>query len=317
MLDNVIGQERAKQILNLLTHGYHRRGIIPPVGVFGGTGLGKTHLVSEWCKHIGAEEIYINGTSVKDALAFRAYFAEARKNSSKHYIVFIDECHNLPKKVQDTMLSVLEDPAILCTTAPTDMGMTLCVDGNRFISKGDIMRESLPKNMTFVLATTDPVQLKDPILNRLRKITLAPYTLDDKIAIAMLHIGKQGLNISIETCEKLAKRARSIRHLKDDLCETYVDINSLYASNDDETLETLDDLLGIDADGANDQDRDYLDYLSVTGVVGLDTMAGRLCIDKQEILKTIEPFLLAHGWIIITGRGRALTEAGHKKVYDD
>ncbi len=317
MLDDVIGQERPKKVLNLLTHGFKRRGIIPPIGVFGGSGLGKTHLVTAWCDEIGAKQVYINATSVKDALAFRTFFKEARKDSSNYYIIFIDECHNLPKRVQENMLSVLEDPAILCTTAPVDMGMVRCVDGARFIEKGDIMREELPKNMSFVMATTDPAQLKESILNRLRKLTLSPYTLDDKIEIAMKHIGSRGFNIGAGACEQLAMRSRSIRHLVDDLCETYVDVNSLYASNDDETLETLDDLLGIDSDGANDQDRDYMEYLADNNIMGIDSMAGRLRVDKKEILKTIEPFLLAKGWISITGRGRVLTESGHKKVYGD
>ena len=62
---------------------------------------------------------------------------------------------------------------------------------------------------------------------------------------------------------------------------------------------------------------DYLEYLSVNKTVGLDTMAGKLRIDKQEILQHVEPFLLSKGWVQITGRGRRLTEAGYKKVLGD
>jgi len=313
-LDNVVGQDRAKQSLNLLTHGYKRRGFIPPVGIFGGSGLGKTHLVDSWAKEIGAQSIYVNGTAIKDALAFRGFFEQARENQSDYFIIFVDECHGLPNKVQENLLSVLEQPAILCTVAPRDMGAVRCVDGRRFIDKGDIMREELPKNMSFVLATTDPAQLKEPVLNRLRRIQLSPYTMEDKIMIACKHFASQGADATSVIHKALATRSRSIRHLKSELCETFMDISSLYGGHETDALSALDDMLGIDPDGANDQDMDYLQYLTQNPTVGVDTMAGKLGIDKLQITKHVEPFLLEKGWICITGRGRRLTEAGANKI---
>ena len=315
MLDNVVGQERAKETLKLLTHGYKRRGFMPPVGIFGPSGLGKTHLVESWAEEIGATAIYINGTAVKDALAFREFFNEANNNPGNYYIMFVDECHGLPRKVQDNLLSVLEQPAVLCTVAPKDMGVVACVDGRRFIEKGNLMREALPKNMSFVLATTDPAKLKEPVLNRLRKVQLQPYTIQDKVEIAMRHLGRD-INVSETIYTALANRCRSIRHLKVDLCDPLVDIHTLYGGNEADSLEALDNMLGIDHDGATDQDRDYLEYLGDNPTVGLDTMAGKLGVDKQEVAKNIEPFLLSKGWIIITGRGRKLTEAGYQKVLE-
>ncbi len=317
MLNKVIGQERAKKALELLMHGYKRRGVVPPVGIFGGSGLGKTHLVSSWAQDIGANVVYINGTAVKDALVFRKFFSEAADNPSQYYIMFVDECHGLPKRVQDNLLSVLEDPAILCTIAPKDVGMVQCVDGKRFIEKGDIMREALPSNMSFVLATTDPAKLKEPVLNRLRKIHLSPYTIKDKIAIAMMHLVEHGTTASETICTALASRSRSIRHLKAELCETFMDLRSLHGTSEKFTLSTLDDMLGIDSDGANDLDKDYLEYVADNNTVGLETLAGKLRVDKLEILKNIEPFLLEKGWIHITGRGRRLTDAGYKKVFGE
>ena len=317
MLNKVVGQDRAKQALQLVAHAYKRKGVIPPIGIFGGSGLGKTHIVSAWAKEIGAEQIYINGTAVKDAIAFRAFFDQARKDPRNYYIMFVDECHGLPKKVQENLLSVLEDPAILCTTATTDLGYTQCVDGNRYISKGDIAREALPKNMSFVLATTDPAQLKETVLNRLRKISLVQYTTAEKIQIAMEHLGEHGVNSGDVICRALSNRARSIRHLKNELCEVFMDIHSLYGGSNDTVMNTLDDMLGIDADGANDIDRDYMEYLAENNTVGLETMAGKLRVDKAELVKTVEPFLLEKGWVMITGRGRRLTSAGFQKISGD
>lgn len=317
MLTNVVGQEQAKQALMLLTHGYKRRKYIPPVGIFGGSGLGKTHLVQSWAEEIGAKMIYMNGTAIKDALAFRAYFQEARENQKDFFIVFIDECHGLPRKVQDNLLSVLEQPAVLCTTAPKEMGVVQTVDGRRYIEKGDVMREELPDNMAFVLATTEPIKLQDPVLNRLRQINLTPYTLEDKIKIAMMHLDTNGVKADETIYRALAERSRSIRNLKVQLCETFMDIRTLTGDDNIDCLDTLDNMLGIDSDGATDQDKDYLEYLSSNPTVGLDTMAGKLSVDKVEVAKKIEPFLLSKGWIQITGRGRKLTDAGYKKILGD
>jgi len=316
-LSKVVGQDRAKESLKLLTHGYKRRGYIPPVGVFGGSGLGKTHLVEAWAEEIGAKLIYVNGTAVKDALAFRSFFKDAWENQGEYYIVFVDECHGLPKKVQENLLSVLEQPAILCTVAPKELGVVRCVDGRRYVDKGDIIREELPKNMSFVLATTDPAKLKEPVLNRLRKIQLSPYTMEHKIEIAMAHLSQQGIRSNEVIFQALATRSRSIRHLKGELCEVFMDIRSLYGDDDQDSLSALDDMLGIDSDGANDMDRDYMEYLSENPTVGLDTMAGKLGVDKSEVSTHVEPFLLEKGWIQITGRGRKLTEAGFKKILGD
>jgi len=315
MLEDVIGQVRAKKVLNLLSRTYDRKGTMPPVGFFGSTGLGKTHLATEWANELGAKLLYINGTAVKDALAFRSFFDEARKDPTSYYIVFVDECHGLPNKVQENLLSVLEDPAILCTVAPRDMGVVTCVDKRKYIEKGDIIREALPTNMSFALATTDPAKMKDTILNRLRKVQLEPYTIDDKIAIAKQHLVAEGVNSNLIVHEALANRSRSIRHLKHELCETFVDLHGLFEP--DEQLDMLDDMLGIDGDGATDLDRDYLEYLAAHTMAGVDTLAGRIGIDKKELLTRIEPYLLGKGWIAITGRGRTLTEEGRKKIFGD
>jgi Holliday junction DNA helicase RuvB len=288
--------------------------MIPPIGVFGGSGLGKTHLVTQWANEIGAKVVYINGTSIKDALAFRGFFKEAREDSRNYYLIFIDETHRLPVKVQENLLSVLEDPAILCTVAPREMGRTVCVDGVRYIEKGDVMREELPKNMSFIMATTNPAALKDAFMTRLRKVQLTPYTMEDKIEIAMSHLSEHGTSAGTTVLAAIANRSRNMRHLKDELCETFIDIQSLYGEDQDDSLEIMDDMLGIDSDGATDQDIDYLEYLVENNTVGLDTMAGKLRVDKKELIKTIEPFLLEKGWIAITGKGRRLTSAGFDKI---
>jgi len=253
-------------------------------------------------------------------VAFRSYIADARKSSASHHIIFVDECHNLPSKVQENLLSVLESPAVLCTVANKDMRV-ISKNGNAtWVAKGDVLREELPDNISFIFATTDPVELKDTILNRLRKIQLEPYSLMEKSSIARDYLLDQGVNLDnlAELGDELSQRCRNIRHLKNDLCETYIDISGIYGSEDLETqLAHLDEMLGIDEEGATDQDLDYLDYVGNHRIVGLDTLAGILQIDSKEVKNRIEPFLLEKGWIAKTNKGRQLTYKGYKKVFGE
>lgn len=319
-LENVIGQDRAKQVLQLMGRSFHRRKKLPPCGIFGQSGLGKTHLVNTFAEWMGFKVIYINGTAIKDSLAFRAYFKEAAKNKDYYYIVFIDECHNLPRKVQENLLSVLEEPSILCTIAPKEMGNITCIDGPRFIDKGDVMREALPTNMSFFVATTDPAMLKDTVLNRLRRIQLEPYTVAEKAEIAAQYL--MGHNVDMgedagDTCLKLAQRSRSIRHLKGEICETFLDISTISDDDVPGRMELLDDMLGIDEEGATDMDLDYLDYIGQHKIAGVEVLASILRTEKKDVLTRIEPFLLEKGWIVVTSKGRKLTNGGYRKVFGE
>ncbi len=314
-MKNVVGQPRAKQMLELMKQTLIRTGTLPPVLLLGPSGHGKTHLVTEWAREFGGEVIYVNATAVKDSLAFREYFKNAIQDPTRRYLVFVDEAHMLPNKIQDNLLSVLENPAILCTVANKEVGNVHCIDGHRWVEKGDIIREALPKNMSFAFATTDSSRLKDTILNRLRKINLEPYTIEDKIEIAINYLAKNDQVLTdIDVYHELARRSRSIRQLCSELCETYIDISVTYQGSAQERLSVMDSLLGIDKDGATDLDRKYMEYISVNGIASLATMAGYLKIDKDEIVGRLEPFLLEKGWIQITGKGRILTNSGCNKL---
>ena len=315
--NHIIGQEKAKKMLTLLGHSFLKNGKLPPVGVFGSSGLGKTFLMTQFSEAIHANLIYINGSAVKDPLAFRKYFADAKQDQTRQHLVFIDECHLLPRKIQENMLSILEQPAILCTAATKDVGNVQTVDGMRWIEKGDVIREALPDNLSFVLATTDTGKMKDTMLNRLRKIHLEQYSLEEKTMIALQALGEADINTDEVLAKALAKRCRNIRNLKNDIIATYSDIATSNITSDvDSSLELLDEVMGIDADGASDRDNKYLRCLYENGTTGVDTLATYLHTDKLDIVNNMEPFLLEREWIVVSSKGRKLTQAGHQKVRD-
>jgi holliday junction DNA helicase RuvB len=316
-LEDVVGQTRAKKKLALFAMTFKKEKRIPNLGVWAGAGQGKTTLVRAWVESLNISEgmrqnadmIYINGTALKDIISLRECFEKANEYPATSFLIFIDEAHGLKKDIQTAMLSMLESPYILTCTAPRDVGAVKTPEGiTRFIEKGDILREQVPENISFALASTDRYKLIAPLVDRLRHVELDEYTQDEVVDIARRNM--TGM-VPHDHLMGLAKRHRSVRHLIEELCTTYAEIVSAYGGPD---IDMLDDVLGIDADGASHGDIAYMKYVGRHGPVGVDNIANFLSKDIREIKENLEPFLLKKGWVKTGGRGRMLTEDGKRKI---
>lgn len=309
--NNIVGQVKAKKILKLkIDAAKSNGGKFPHLFFAGRSGNGKTTLAQALAGEMDAEMIYINGTVVKDPMQFREYFVNAIKDRHKHYFVFIDEAHCVPRKVQESLLSVLEEPAILCTVTNRDITIQY---GNisKYYEKGSIIREKLPANLSFIFASTDKGLINEPLLNRLYVVDIQEYSDHEKALIAKIYLEDKGINnIDLTMCHKLAVRSRSIRHLKSAICDTMADIVTAYKNID---LSLLDEVLDIDEDGISNDDINYLQYLQKNGVVGLANLASYMRKQPEEIQFKIEPHLLSKGLIQINKSGRSLTQLGINK----
>jgi len=307
-LEEIVGQERPKKLLALFSKTFDRRGRLPNLGVFGRSGMGKTALISAWCESLGAEVLETNGTSVESVLTLREFMHQAREAPEQHFMVFIDEAHALPKKTQTALLTMLEAPYVLTAIAPREIGYVETPEGRSiFIDKGDTIREAMPHNLSFALATTDPQKLLDTLLSRVRRVELDEYAESHLVEIATKHLPNAP---EMHLCG-LVRRMRSIRHLIDTLAETYQDIVDAEGEGN---LQLLDELLGIDGEGATKNDIQYLEYLEVNGVSGVANLAGWLRKDPKDVEAKMEPFLMAKGWVARTRRGRELTPLGKMKL---
>jgi Holliday junction DNA helicase RuvB len=76
-----------------------------------------------------------------------------------------------------------------------------------------------------------------------------------------------------------------------------------------DALNAAFELKGIDANGMTRSDREYLRRLVVSDEpVGIETLASALGESPETLEESIEPFLLRHGFINRTPRGRVATE---------
>lgn len=309
-LGAIVGQERLKKVFHLFTKTFERTGRMPNLGMFGRSGMGKTALVKAWCGSLGAEVFEINGTSIGDILAVREFMLQAHEQPDKHFMLFIDEAHALKKSVQTSLLTMLEEPFCLTAEAPRDLGHIIGPDGRGyFVSKGDIIREKMPENLSVTLATTDPHRVLKTVISRLRTMELDEYSDAQLVLIAEKNLP----NAPEIHLMGLARRMRSIRHMIDTLITMYSDIVDAEGKPN---MQMLDDLLGIDEDGATKNDILYLRYLEANGASGVVNVASFLKKDAKEVETDVEPFLMAKGWVGRARRGRELTQLGRAKLLE-
>lgn len=173
-----VGQQRVKENLELLINAALQGRKFPHIGLFGPAGSGKTMLSEIVAEALGAKLVYINGSAVTSSVVFRGPIARAVKESGgrQQYLIVVDECHAIPRKVQDGLLSVLEEPAVLCTVVEKRTQLP----NGKCLEKGQILKEKLPNNVAFVFCTTDKAKLTDAMESRLHPLNLDEYSLPEK-----------------------------------------------------------------------------------------------------------------------------------------
>jgi Holliday junction DNA helicase RuvB len=311
-----IGQDGPKENLRLLINAAKRGRKFPHIGLFGPAGSGKTTLAEIICEELDAELIYINGAAVTSPVVFRKPIARAvqQNGKDKQYIIVIDECHCLPSKVQNNLLSVTEEPAILCT--PVERKTKL--PNGSFLQKGDILKEKLPENVSFIFATTDKGKINGPLSSRLHPVDLDEYTVEHKETVVKQSLNKHSVTLEEDDFTLIGSIGKSMRHIKK-LCDRIVD----YAVGQDRcVLDHADvlriiDILGINELGCDKNDQRYLDYVKERGPVSLSNIARYMNVEEKEVKEKIEPFLIRKEWVEITSKGRVITNSGFIQVFGE
>lgn len=306
MLEDFIGQEDIKRNLELLISGVAKGRQAPHLLITGPTGAGKTTLAEKFAKEIGAEPpIYINAAAIINPIGLRNPIATALKNAdeSKKFIIIIDEAHALDHTVQTLLLSALEKPSILSTP----LSRNINIGSGRVLKKGDILRERLPSNVTFIFCTTDKSGLLDTLCNRLHNLHIEEYNLQDKVAYIRKELVKENLTIEDDAAETLGKGSKNMRHLTK-LVDRLVDYQKDKTVIQAKSINGLFGILGIDEFGRDKSDVKYINYVSRTGPVSVANIAQYLNVSQKETVEKIEPFLIRSEWVTISKRGRELTQ---------
>ena len=299
LLDDYIGQEKAKEILNVYITAARERGeALDHVLFYGPPGLGKTTLAG-----IIANEMHVNiKITSGPAIEKPGEMAAIPNNLQEGDVLFVDEIHRLNRQVEEVLYPAMEDYAI-----------------DIMIGKGASARSirlDLPK-FTLVGATTRVGMLTAPLRDRFGVIhRLEFYTVEELKRIIARSAKVLDVGIDDAGATALARRSRGTPRLANRLLKRVRDFAQVkydgYITEDVANYAL--DLLDVDKCGLDQTDRNLLMTIIERfdgGPVGLDTLAASLSEDSGTIEDVYEPYLLKNGFIQRTPRGRIVTDLAY------
>lgn len=299
LLDDCIGQEKAKEILKVYITAARERGeALDHVLFYGPPGLGKTTLAG-----IIANEMHVNiKITSGPAIEKPGEMAAILNNLQEGDVLFVDEIHRLNRQVEEVLYPAMEDYAI-----------------DIMIGKGASARSirlDLPK-FTLVGATTRVGMLTAPLRDRFGVIhRLEFYTVEELKRIIARSAKVLDVGIDDAGATALARRSRGTPRLANRLLKRVRDFAQVkydgYITEDVANYAL--DLLDVDKCGLDQTDRNLLMTIIERfdgGPVGLDTLAASLSEDSGTIEDVYEPYLLKNGFIQRTPRGRIVTDLAY------
>lgn len=299
MLEDYIGQEKAKETLKIYIEAAKARGeALDHVLFYGPPGLGKTTLAC-----IIANEMNVNiKITSGPAIEKPGEMAAILNNLQEGDVLFVDEIHRLNRQVEEVLYPAMEDYAI-----------------DIMIGKGASARSirlDLPK-FTLVGATTRAGMLTAPLRDRFGVVNrMEFYTVEELKTIILRSARVLEVGIDERGAYALARRSRGTPRLANRLLKRVRDFAQVKYDGyiTEEVANYALDLLDVDKEGLDQTDRGLLLIMIEKfqgGPVGLDTLAAAIGEDAGTIEDVYEPYLLKNGFIQRTPRGRVVTESAY------
>ncbi|MCH1983580.1 Holliday junction branch migration DNA helicase RuvB [Ruminococcus sp. OA3] len=301
-LDDYIGQEKTKENLRIYIEAARRRGdALDHVLFYGPPGLGKTTLAGIIANEMGVNMKVTSGPAIEKP----GEMAAILNNLQEGDVLFVDEIHRLNRQVEEVLYPAMEDFAI-----------------DIMIGKGATARSirlDLPR-FTLVGATTRAGLLTAPLRDRFGVIHHLEFYQEEELETIIQH-SAQVLGVKIDTkgAAALARRARGTPRLANRLLKRVRDFAQVKYDGiiTEEVAVYALDLLEVDQYGLDSCDRMILTTLIekfAGGPAGLDTLAAAIGEDSGTIEDVYEPYLLKHGFLNRTPRGRCATVKAYEHL---
>ena len=296
MLDDYIGQEKAKTMLKVYIEAAKGRGeALDHVLFYGPPGLGKTTLAGIIANEMGVHMKITSGPAIEKP----GEMAAILNNLQEGDVLFVDEIHRLNRQVEEVLYPAMEDYAI-----------------DIMIGKGAAARSirlDLPK-FTLVGATTRAGMLTAPLRDRFGVINRLEFYTDQELKTIITRSAKVlDVEIDEQGALELARRSRGTPRLANRLLKRVRDFAQIRYDGiiTEQVAVYALDLLDVDRYGLDHIDRNILMTMIQKfggGPVGLDTLAASIGEDSGTIEEVYEPYLLKNGFLQRTPRGRVVTE---------
>ncbi|GHV26962.1 Holliday junction ATP-dependent DNA helicase RuvB [Synergistales bacterium] len=299
-LAEFIGQDSLKDKLSIfITASKGREEPLDHTLFYGPPGLGKTTLAAIIAKEMGGTLRVTSGPSLERAGDLAAILSNLQAND----VLFIDEIHRMSAHIEEILYPAMEDFCLSIVVGKGPLARSIRLQLPRFTLVGATTRLGL---------LTSPLRARFGIVEQLHL-----YTFDELSRIVLRGSEVLSVGISKDAAYETGMRSRGTPRVALRLLRRVRDVAQVRGASsiDIEVTKAALDMLGVDGQGLDEQDRKFLRALTELfdgGPVGLSTLAAALNEDTQTIEDIYEPYLIQKGLLERTPRGRKAT----RNTYD-
>lgn len=301
-LDEYVGQERIKANLKVYIRAAIQRGEALDHVIFAGPpGLGKTSLAYIMGEELGVEVKTASGPTIERG----GDLAALLNNLEDRQILFIDEIHRLNRAVEEVLYPAMEDYEIdvLIGSGPGAQSVKLPL-----------------KRFTLIGATTRTGLLSSPLRARFGiQCSMDFYTPAELELILVRSAQRLGVEMTGEGARELAGRCRGTPRVANRLLKRVRDFAQVEGKGviDLPLTQSALERLQVDRFGLDGMDIRILRTIVEKfdgGPVGLTNLAAAIGEEPDTIEEVYEPFLIQHGFLQRTSRGRVVGRLGYEHL---
>lgn len=299
-LAEFIGQDRVKESLRIaIDAAMGRKEPLDHTLFFGPPGLGKTTLAELIARELGVNIRTTSGPALEKPGDLVGTLTNLRRGD----ILFIDEIHRLRPVIEEFLYPAMEDFKIDIRLSEGPRAQTITMPVERFTLVGATTRLGM---------LTAPMRARFGIVQRLNY-----YPVEDLGMVVRRTADLLGVEMDEEGGFEIARRSRGTPRVANRLLRRVRDFAQVKAQGR-VTKAVADDalaLLDVDAFGLDDMDARILRMLIEKfdgGPVGVASLGAAIGEEPDTIEEVYEPYLVQHGFLQRTARGRVATAQAYR-----